>query len=94
MQLAKDEFGLETIERPVDRTELYTADELFLCGTGAQISAVSHVDNRLVGSGDIGPITKDLMKLYFDVVKGKHPKYVNWCTSVYPSSLDATASKV
>ncbi|HJN40400.1 MAG TPA: hypothetical protein QGH28_09505, partial [Chloroflexota bacterium] len=63
--------------------------EIFLCGTGAQISAVSQVDHRTVGSGEIGPITADLMKLYFDVVKGRHPKYANWCTGVYPASVNA-----
>ncbi len=93
MQLARDEFGLETIERSIDRTELYIADEMFLCGTGAQISAVSHVDNRMVGSGEIGPITADLMKLYFEVVKGKNPKYAHWCTSVYPANVSAAVSQ-
>ncbi len=89
IQLARDEMGLETIECPIDRTELYIADEIFLCGTGAQISAVSQVDHRTVGSGEIGPITADLMKLYFDVVKGRHRKYANWCTGVYPASVNA-----
>ena len=93
IQLARDEFGLETIERPIDRTELYIADEMFLCGTGAQISAVSHVDHRTVRSGEIGPVTSDLMKLYFDVVKGKRPKYAHWCTSVYPASVSAAVSQ-
>jgi branched-chain amino acid aminotransferase len=89
IQLARDEMGLETVERSIDRTELYIADELFLCGTGAQISAVSQVDHRTVGSGEIGPITAELMKLYFDVVKGRHPKYADWCTGVYPASVNA-----
>ncbi len=83
MELAKDVLGIETEERPIDRTELYISDEAFYCGTGAQISPIVSVDNRTLGDGTLGPISKELQKLYFDVVKGKVPKYKKWCMPVY-----------
>ncbi|TAK27201.1 MAG: branched-chain amino acid transaminase [Chloroflexota bacterium] len=86
IELAREEFGIETIERSIDRSELYLADELFLCGTGAQVSAVTSVDHRAVGSGEIGPITAKLQALYFDVAKGRNPKYAKWCTPAYDKS--------
>ncbi len=82
MELAKD-LGLEVEERNVDRTELYIADEAFYCGTGAQISPIVSIDNRKLGDGKVGPVSKELQNLYFDVVKGKVPKYKKWCMPVY-----------
>jgi branched-chain amino acid aminotransferase len=83
MELARNELGIETVERSVDRSELYAASELFLCGTGAQISPVVEVDHRMVGDGNVGPITSRLAKLYFDVVRGRVPKYHHWLTPIY-----------
>lgn len=82
MELAKD-LGLEVEERNIDRTELYIADEAFYCGTGAQISPIVSIDNRNLGDGKIGPVAKEMQNLYFDVVKGKVPKYKKWCMPVY-----------
>lgn len=83
IELARD-LGIEVVERPVDRTELYIMDEMFVCGTGAQITPIESVDKRLVGKdGKLGPVTAQLQKLYFDVVKGKVAKYKHWCTPVY-----------
>lgn len=82
MELAKD-LGIETEERAIDRTELYISDEAFYCGTGAQISPIVSIDNRNLGDGKVGPISKELQKLYFDVVRGKVAKYKNWCMPVY-----------
>lgn len=87
VQLARDELGLETVERGVDRTELYIADELFLVGTGAQISPVCEVDARIIGAGGIGPITARLQALYFDIVKGRNARYAAWCTAVCPAKV-------
>jgi len=81
--LCRDELGLPVVERQVGRTELYVADEVFLCGTGAQVSPVVEVDRRPVGSGKIGPVATRIQQLYFQVVKGRHPKYRHWCTAVY-----------
>jgi len=83
IELAREELGIETIERPIGRTELYVADEAFLCGTGAQVSPMIEADKRPLGTGRIGPITAKLQALYFDVVKGKQKKYGHWLTPVY-----------
>jgi len=82
-QIAQNEFGLEVVERPIDRTELYISDEAFYCGTGAQISPITKIDSRPVGDGKVGPITKKIQDAYFEIVKGKVAKYKNWCTPVY-----------
>jgi branched-chain amino acid aminotransferase len=83
MQIAREQFGLETVERPIDRTELYLAEEAFFCGTGVQVVAIATIDHRSVGTGKIGPIVKKIRDLYFDIVKGKVEEYRPWCTSVY-----------
>lgn len=86
MELGQRELGLITHERQIDRTELYGADEIFLCGTGAQIAPVIEVDHRPVGTGKVGPISGRLQKLYFEVVRGKRLEYrERWCTPTYAS---------
>ncbi len=77
------EMGLKVSERSIDRSELYIADELFLCGTGAQISPVIEVDHRAIGSGEIGPITKRIQERYFAAVQGRVPEYSHWLTPIY-----------
>lgn len=84
IKIAQRELGLVTRERQIDRTELYIADEIFLCGTGAQIAPVIEVDRSPVGTGKVGPIGQKLQDLYFDIVRGRHPEYSKqWCTPVY-----------
>ncbi len=83
MAIARDDLGVEVRERSLDRTELYTADEVFLCGTGAQISPVIEIDRRKIGTGRPGTVTKDLSRTYFDAVRGKIPAYRDWLTPVY-----------
>lgn len=80
--LLRDELGMTVEERPVDRGELFMADEVFLTGTAAQITAVSRIDYRPVGSGKLGPVTEKLRSLFFDIVRGKVSKYRSWCTAV------------
>ena len=82
MQIAGDDLGIETVERQIDRSELYVADEVFFCGTGVQVAAVIEVDGRPVGTGKLGPITEKVRDLYFDIVKGNVAKYKSWCTPV------------
>ena len=77
------EMGLKVSERTIDRSELYIGDELFLCGTGAQISPVIEVDHRAIGSGEIGPITKRIQERYFAAVQGRVPEYSHWLTPIY-----------
>lgn len=83
MEIARDELGIEVVERQIDRTELYGADEVFLCGTGAQISPVIEVDRRSIGTGRPGEVTKSLSRIYFDAVRGRLPAYRSWLTPVY-----------
>jgi branched-chain amino acid aminotransferase len=84
IELARRELGIITRERQIDRTELYAADEIFLCGTGAQIAPVVEVDRRSIGNGTTGPIAGELQKIYFDVVRGKRPEYLQqWCEPVF-----------
>jgi len=84
MKLAKNELGIDTMERHVDRIELYNSDEIFMTGTAAHITPVAEVDRRRVAAGEIGPVTKRLQTLYADVILNKNPKYAAWCTPVYP----------
>ena len=83
IELAREELGLETVERSVDRSELYIADECFLTGTAAHITPVTMVDHRAVGTGEIGPVTKELQRLYFEIVRGKNKKYIHWCMPAF-----------
>jgi branched-chain amino acid aminotransferase len=83
IDLIRDELGLQVIERTIDRTELYTCDELLLCGTGAQVSPVIEVDHRAVGDGRVGRHTSQVQDLYFRAVRGEDPRYRDWLTPVY-----------
>ena len=83
IELLRKELDMEVVERSIDRSELYIADEIFLCGTGAQISPVIDVDRRPVGDGKVGPVVGQLQKLYFDIVRGRNNKYRSWLTPVY-----------
>ena len=80
VELARNELGLETIERQIDRSELYIADEVFMTGTAAHLTPVTEIDRRLVGDGTPGSMTRELSTIFFDVIKGKNPKYRHWCT--------------
>jgi branched-chain amino acid aminotransferase len=74
---------MQVVERSIDRTELYTCDELLLCGTGAQISPVVEVDRRQVGDGKVGEFTQELQSIYFGAVRGESPKFKDWTIPVY-----------
>ena len=83
-------MGLSVVERRVDRTELYLADELFLCGTGVQIAPVTSVDGRAVGTGTVGPVTTRLQERYGRAVRGELEEFLDWLTPVYPQAWDAS----
>jgi len=83
IMLAKNELGMETIERSIETDELFTADECFLTGTAAHITPIAEIDNRKIGNGKVGEIAGRLQKLYFEVIKGNNQKYLEWCTPVY-----------
>jgi branched-chain amino acid aminotransferase len=88
MEIAREELGLWTTERQIDRSELYTADEAFFCGTGVQIAAIVEIDHRPIGDGKIGSVVSQFRNLYFDIVRGKEPKYRAWCTPVYSAGSE------
>ncbi|MBV9947244.1 MAG: branched-chain amino acid transaminase [Myxococcales bacterium] len=81
--LARDDLHIPFVERPIGRTELYVADELFLCGTGAEITPVRSVDARVIGDGTVGPITRRLSERFEAVVRGRVPEHPDWLTPVW-----------
>ena len=83
MHLAREEMGIEVVERSIDRTELYVADEVFMVGTGAQVAPVVEVDRRRVGDGEPGQLTLRMQQIYLDVARGRTAKYAEWLTPVY-----------
>ena len=83
MVMASD-LGLDVVERVVDRTELYTADEIFLCGTAFEITSITEIDRYTVGNGEMGEVTKKLERLLLDTFRGTDLTYANWNTPVYP----------
>ncbi|TMC90136.1 MAG: branched-chain amino acid transaminase [Chloroflexi bacterium] len=82
-ELITEELGKTVVERSIDRTELYTCEELLLCGTGAQISPVVEVDHRKVGNGRVGEFTQELQNIYFGAVRGESPKHKDWTIPIY-----------
>lgn len=83
IQMLREKLGIEVVERSIDRTEIYVADEAFMCGTGVQLAAITRVEHRAIGSGKMGPITEELRSLYYDVVAGRVPEYRHWLTPIY-----------
>ena len=81
LELAKT-FGIPVESRSIDRSEIYVADEMFLCGTGVQLSPVIELDHRPIAGGAIGPITKQLHEAYFAAVRGNDPRYMHWLTEI------------
>jgi branched-chain amino acid aminotransferase len=81
MELLHNE-GIPVLERSIDRSELYVADEVFVCGTGVQVSPVIEVDHRAVGAGTIGPIAGLVRDRYFEAVRGRRPEYSHWLTPI------------
>jgi branched-chain amino acid aminotransferase len=83
IDLMRIDLGLEVVERDIDRTEIYVADEVFLCGTGVQVAAITQVEHRPIGTQRMGSITRRVRDLFFDVVNGRVEKYREWLTPVY-----------
>jgi len=81
--LAREKLGLTVEERPILRSELYVADEVFYTGTAAQVAPVVQIDHVVIGSGEVGPVTKELQQVYFKAVKGEDEDYLHWLTPVY-----------
>jgi branched-chain amino acid aminotransferase len=87
IELAREELGLDVVERSVDRTEIYLSDELFMTGTAAEVTAVTKVDHRPIGDGKMGPVATQMRKLYDDSVRGKMEKYRHWNTPVFEKMM-------
>jgi branched-chain amino acid aminotransferase len=83
--LLRDDLGMEVVERPIDKSEVYLADEAFMVATGAQVVAITKIDHRVLGTGHMGAVTQKLRDLYFNAVRGKISKYRQWCQPVYSS---------
>jgi branched-chain amino acid aminotransferase len=89
MTIAKEQFGLEVIERSIDRGELYAADELFFTGTAAGIAHIAGIDRRVVGDGSRGPITEKLATFYQNAVHNREPAYAHWLHAAYRNRASA-----
>lgn len=83
MELARRELGLEIVERPIDRSELYACDELFFTGTAVGVMPIVRVDHRPVSGGAIGAVTSAMRQLYFDATRGHLERYRKWLMPVY-----------
>jgi len=83
MKLAKEELGLEVVERSIARSELYSADEVFFSGTAMEVTSVVEVDNRKIGDGVPGKVCNQVKELFFGLTTGNNPKYSSYCTPVY-----------
>ena len=83
IHLFREELGLDVIERSIGRSELYAADEVFMCGTGAQVAPVTEIDRRTVGDGEPGPLTLRIQDLYQHIVTGANPKYAEWLRPIW-----------
>lgn len=94
IELARDVLGLEVIERTIDRTELYIAEEVFFCGTSAEITPIVSVDRYVVGDGGQGPVTTEVERVFHDVVRGREPRYASWVTPVAAGVVAGTATPV
>jgi branched-chain amino acid aminotransferase len=83
MEMAEKELGIKTVERSLDRSELYLADEVFMTGTAAHCTSILEIDDRKIGDGEIGKVSGQIQKLYFDAILGRLPQYDHWIQGVY-----------
>ena len=83
IKLATEELSMEFVERTIDRTEVYMADEAFLCGSAMEVTPIYTVDRYAIGTGEQGPKTKAIHLKYLEAAQGKLEKYQNWLTPVY-----------
>jgi branched-chain amino acid aminotransferase len=87
--LAKTHLGLDVERRSIDRTELYIADELFMTGTAAHVTPITEVDRVAVGDGKPGRVSKQIQDLYFQMITGRMPQYLDWLTPVFKDAAVA-----
>jgi branched-chain amino acid aminotransferase len=87
MELARKELHLDVVERPVDRSELYLADEAFFTGTAVEVAPITRIDHRAVGSGSIGPVAAELRFLYLEATRGRLEAYRHWLLPAYEPAV-------
>ncbi|MGH4139218.1 aminotransferase class IV [Clostridium sp.] len=83
MKIAKEEFGIDTVERSISRAEIYGADEVFFSGTDMEVTPIIYIDRRIIGSGKTGQVTQNIKDIYMTITKGKNPKYLEYCRPIY-----------
>jgi len=83
IRILREELCTEVVERPIARSELYIADEIFMTGTAAEVTPIVEVDNRKIGDGKVGKLTKKVQEIFFKAVRGKLEKYRHLLTPVY-----------
>jgi branched-chain amino acid aminotransferase len=93
IELFRQELGVKVAERDIDRTEAYVADEAFFCGSGHEVQPIISIDHYPVGDGKVGPLTRKMQKLYFDIAEGRVAKYRKWLTPVYETGGKAKATR-
>jgi len=93
IRLAEEELGLETVERSIDRSELYIADEVFMTGTAAHVTPIVEIDRRRIGNGAVGPISGKIARLYFAAIRGELEKYSEWVIPAYAEAKQKTAAR-
>ena len=93
MDLAARELGVDVVEREVDRTELYVADEVFMCGSGLEVLPITSVDRIAIGDGTRGSLTKRIQDVYFSAARGELPAYRRWLTPVYTEAREPAATR-
>ncbi|MDQ4043949.1 MAG: branched-chain amino acid transaminase [Chloroflexota bacterium] len=82
LRMASDQLNMPVVERSIDRTELYLAEEVFLCGTAFEVTPVVEIDHYTIGTGEIGELTGRLQALYERVLRGRESRFAEWCTPV------------
>jgi branched-chain amino acid aminotransferase len=83
IRLFKEKYNIDVVVREIDRTELYVADEAFICGSGAEVASVASIDRHLIGDGSIGPLTKAIQETYLNIVRGSDRSHLEWRTAIY-----------
>jgi branched-chain amino acid aminotransferase len=83
LRLFTEVHSLTVVQREIDRTELYVADEVFFCGSGKEVTPIGSIDHRQVGTGGMGPLTKKIRDTYFSVAKGRLQEYASWLVPVH-----------
>jgi branched-chain amino acid aminotransferase len=83
----REDLKWDVVERQLDRTEVYLADEMFFSGTGVQVAAITKVDHRDVGTGKMGSQTAQLRDYFMDIVHGRVARHRDWCHAVYPAGV-------